>query len=830
MKLPLKIYTSKYYWLLKSKVEKAKSTLNWQKFKLNKFIYRNLLAILKAFGFVSILFFVEYVASHYWQLCLPALPNWIIKFQEILPKPSYPQDRDAIIELISIIASVTGVILALFYPLLATIASTAYAKVHSSIRNLLLSEENTQAYLRKLTFLTASSIIVLLFLSFGMKPGNLILSLIVIYSLTTLFGILKIGMGIYNFFEPSTLANISAKKLKKSINDVTVDSKYYFKEEIQIRSFSEMNQQIENLSLLLNLCIKDIELNESSFKSTFKILVDILNHYIRYKSKIPVNSIWFRQSLRNWSFFESDREIRRYFQQKNFIPFPAKEKDQFWFEDRIIYIISIGLNSTLEKGRVEILYDILYDPLSTIQNLSQSLGSIAEIGTSEKLFSKLYENLKLITQKGNQDKILNYEKQKYEIAIVDGFCCSILNFLFGIFEYITKFDSNKLRSEYNKLDWKNRNCIYSSDFIPELYESINEIYGNIESELYIEGERITPDWHFKQMLISDYLWIISEKIPASVKLIDIYLLSLANHFNENKNPILSTFIAQISLEIIAKIETKLDDIKPTLNDLKQLKVNEHYIRYTFPNFDDIENLLLSYKSRCNKIIINNVETLSNLKWDNQFPDIFGFAYSNTLTHINNCFEENNFDAFSYFFASFMKSSLNSFENLSLESPQYISYQPILHLLEISGYAYIYSKIYNEPKYWIIVKEVWDKEFAPTDKFIEEEINKIVECYTYYLNNIPERKRIYNEKKDRNDTLVYVVEHLKIDANNIDDFFLTPIIKHPKSYNIAELFVEIYLFTFVEAKNATKLLSNRDRSLFGRWCLHIEDLKYNNNYV
>ena len=109
----------------------------------------------------------------------------------------------------------------MFYPVLATIASTAYAKVNANIRNLLFYDKETQNFLKRLTFLTAFSIALLLFLSLGYKPRTLILSFITLYSLITLFGILKIGLGVYEFLDPSMLSRIVFDKLSQNINDVT---------------------------------------------------------------------------------------------------------------------------------------------------------------------------------------------------------------------------------------------------------------------------------------------------------------------------------------------------------------------------------------------------------------------------------------------------------------------------------------------------------------------------------------------------------------------------------------------------------------------------------
>ena len=172
LKLPFKTYSNKNYWTLKNKVERVRFSSIRQKFRIKNFFLEEkykansavvhvkltLWSIFKAVGFVALLFVIEHFVTEFWQSHNSLFPEWLIRFQELLPKPTYPDDRDAIVELISVIASVTGVILALFYPILATIASTAYAKVHASIRNLLLYEKETQAYLRRLTYLTACAI------------------------------------------------------------------------------------------------------------------------------------------------------------------------------------------------------------------------------------------------------------------------------------------------------------------------------------------------------------------------------------------------------------------------------------------------------------------------------------------------------------------------------------------------------------------------------------------------------------------------------------------------------------------------------------------------
>ena len=227
----------------------------------------SLWSIIKAVGIISILYTVEQITTNQWYSNLSIIPKWIITVQDFIPKPTYPTDRGSIVSLVSVIASVSGVILALFYPILATIASSAYSKVHSSIRYLLLHEKESQAYLRRLTYLTACAVTTLLFLSLNLLPGNLILAFLSLYALATLFGILRIGFGVYNFFDPSTLSKIVFDKLKTSIESVTAKGEYWKDKNFQNHNHKLAFEQVENLSILTSLCVKNNEVNETSFKS-----------------------------------------------------------------------------------------------------------------------------------------------------------------------------------------------------------------------------------------------------------------------------------------------------------------------------------------------------------------------------------------------------------------------------------------------------------------------------------------------------------------------------------------------------------------------------------
>ncbi len=834
MRFPYKIYSNKNYWTFKYKVQRKIFWLKQQSFRIKNFLSEEkykanstvthikdtLWSIFKAVGFVALLFIIEHFATTYWQTHISSFPKWLINFQELLPKPTYPDDRDSVVELISVIASVTGIILALFYPILATIASTAYAKVHASIRNLLLYEKETQSYLRRLTYLTACSIASLLFVSFHFLPGNLVLSFLAFYAFTTLFGILKIGLGIYNFFEPSTLSGIVFNKLRDSIKSVTTEGQYWNERNFQNYNYKLAFEQTENLSLLTSLCLKDDDLKESSFKSIFKTSLYILQYYLQEKPKIPIDSLWFPNSYLHQSFFESDMTLRGLSQSTNTFIQPKIKQNQLWLEERIVSNLSRGLKSVVESGHI----NVLGESILLTHSLFDSLSAITDVRTGKILMNILYANIILISKKKEKEvDVSNYEDWKDELVCVETYCYALLRFQVGIFEVARKFNSDKTISEYNKIDWEKKDTIYSTDFIPDLYESLDRFRHFVEDEIAIEGEQITPDWYFRQSLISDYLRLISEKIQSSIVLFDSHLLSLANHFNTENNSLLSTFTSQFGLEILHKLNYRIGELKSTLVNLDKIEVCKGEFKWIKPNFEEIEKLLIGYEVKCFALISKNIEKLSTVIWNNQFPDIFAHSYSLLLIHLNECFAKNDFAEFQKCFSAFLKASINAFSNLNrmfkhFDKPQNISYQTLVDLMEISGYAYIYSVIYKKPDFWTCVKTVWDENFLPT----KENFELFATYYEYYKSNLYSTGINFNEKHQRERTLSDVTTRLGIRQRDVEDLVVKPFIKnsHYSSFeNVAELFIEIYLFTFVESKSATKLMR---REFFKRWCSNIDN--------
>ncbi|WP_454804246.1 hypothetical protein [Mucilaginibacter phyllosphaerae] len=836
MKLPHKIYSFKAYWVANYKAQKflfylrrgsyrTKNLVADEKYRLRSsltYFKLSVKAILRSVGFAALLMYFEHWVTAWWNSHTDQLPGMLITIKEHLPKPTYPDDKEPILYLLSVIASVAGVTLALFYTILATLASTAYAKVHSSIRNLLIYDKDTQGYLRRLTNLTAFAITILLLMSFGESPGNLALSILVLFSLTTLFGILKIGMGVYNFFEPSTIAGSVVTKMIKTVNNATIDGQYWDDPSFQNHNYKTAFDQIENIKLITSLCITGDDLNETSFKSITVSSINLLQYYLSVKPKIPTTSLWFPEIYEHRSFFETDMSNRQMARKASSFVEPKKIRDNFWFEERIIGNVSSSFWAITGNKRIILFGDIL----GLLHPLLNDLGSALDVKNGATLLSDLFTNVKLISDaKVEPGETPRYADWINEMGMIESYALSVFSFQVKFLDRAQEFGAGKLDAEYAKIAWGKTSTIYSTDFIPDLYSILNELNEFVLNERFVEGTQVTPDWYLKQQISSNHLYHLNEKLPEAIRFLHTYLLSLASYFNENNNCLLSSFTAHVGLGLLSKYRYRLNQLQGTLNGLNELEILKKEFRWPVPDAKAALEQIDKFQQDCVKVIADNAERLSIVKWDSHYPDVFSQSFAVISDELTSSFLSEDVESFQLLYPALFKSTVVGFNNLRdnfkhYNRPLVITYQTVLETMEIAGYAYLYTLIYDEPLYWETVVKTWDDFFLPNAGNIEV----FAGAYAYSKTPMFGIAINYGEKHQRGLVFKEVVRSNKTRIAAIDNEFVEPYLsdsRYSDFYGIPEIFLEYYLFTCVEAKKATTLVQRR---LFDEWCHILESKK------
>jgi hypothetical protein len=134
--------------------------------------------------------------------------------------------------------------------------------------------------------------------------------------------------------------------------------------------------------------------------------------------------------------------------------------------------------------------------------------------------------------------------------------------------------------------------------------------------------------------------------------------------------------------------------------------------------------------------------LSILEQNRKLPDLLGESYSFVCRDFYKYLLSGNKEKFKGVFQYIFLGAISIQAQLSKEVKGWksdagltISFDPVIDLMEISGYALIFSELYGISEIWNECKTIWDKYFQSTNN-ADELFTMLISCYTALKPGIP----------------------------------------------------------------------------------------------
>jgi len=184
-----------------------------------------------------------------------------------------------------------------------------------------------------------------------------------------------------------------------------------------------------------------------------------------------------------------------------------------------------------------------------------------------------------------------------------------------------------------------------------------------------------------------------------------------------------------------KIGAHFPSLKKLIEEFEKIRVNK-YLPWPQWDWNQIKDRIDKYHDRLVENLAKCIPSLSLVEHRENFPDLFGQTYN---TVCQDCYESlisKNGQKFKNLFPLLYYGSLSAHEKLRQKLKDWqpeagltIALEPLMDIMELSGYAKIYSELFDIPEIWNICEEMWNKYFDSHDR-PNNAVKFLIELYKY----------------------------------------------------------------------------------------------------
>jgi hypothetical protein len=246
---------------------------------------------------------------------------------------------------------------------------------------------------------------------------------------------------------------------------------------------------------------------------------------------------------------------------------------------------------------------------------------------------------------------------------------------------------------------------------------------------------VSPDWYIKQLIIVRYLGLFQETTSELLSSLEQFFVSKSGALLSKKSFILAAHHSQRGIEMCNKITAHVPSSKTHVKELEGMAINKDLF---WPKWDwnQIEDRVNRSHDKLVENLAKCIPTLSSGEHRDDFPDLFGQTYN---TVCQDCYESmilKKANKFKNLFPLLFFGSLTAHEKLRKklkdwqpESRLVIALEPLADIMELSGYAKIYSELFDISEIWNVCEASWNKYFDSHDR-PDDAAKFLIELYKY----------------------------------------------------------------------------------------------------
>lgn len=646
---------------------------------------------------------------------------------------SFVLDKNAIDTLLTVVASVSGVFLGLYFTAISGIASSFLTRATQDVRQFFLSIPTGQQYVQTvaMTGIIAVFYIVGKSLGYTIHPVGLVfLALLTAYIIIRFW---DVGSSVFNSMEPSSSLPWITKDAFDFIKGAAPRGFRWSRPVMQNHQRRRAAYQLTLIDNLLKFDIREIKISDDQLLTALGYVGGLLMAYPDQKKKIPTESLWYKTKIlsENWAFADSTKVLLA--MNTGTTLQPKTIKDLTWLEEQLydiaIYVLRLFLDGARDEG---VNFGSAFQGLETLVSVAEAYGSDLDEFAVKMLVQKVerLNSLAYAVIPGQDES----QKRKEQIAFVDSKGRLAIAVLLGLMKYLDERSAASLSAAIAKINWHSKSGPYLSGLPSPVLGRLEAVATQLRNEQSIEGRRISPDWYIETQVVQQYLFSV-QKYFSYVKSLhsDYFEKTLTGFLVEGRERWdLAVHVLQRWLEFSEKYEALVRVMRRHVEDCNQFKKITD-LPWPRIDFDEEERVARERNKEVVDRLVRLLPRLQTLVVGDEFPDYFGQALVLGVQACYEACENNDPDRLRRIFPTVFAASLAAYaivrervQNWDQEESKIIyATEPLVNLFEISGYAKLYADLHENPALWNPIETTWNAYFSAAGA---EEASKAMQLF------------------------------------------------------------------------------------------------------
>jgi hypothetical protein len=363
-------------------------------------------------------------------------------------------------------------------------------------------------------------------------------------------------------------------------------------------------------------------------------------------------------------------------------------------------------------------------------------------------------------------------------------------------------NADTFTSLLSNIKWGRQDVIHSIDLPKGVILELQSINDLIRFEIQIEGQLITPYWYINGLAAAAFMKYIDKMVQELFTWLEKSVQTIPT-LVEKKHFLFVAQIIERGVELCARTKEKLKFIRSAHESLNQIRMTSD-IPWTPIDWDELTVRVNRVEEYFYTSLSGLIDKLVDIPQKKKFPDYLGFSYIFLFERAYFVLLLNQPELFKEIIANLFHVTLKiknhllkQLNHLNQESKVRISIGPLLNMIEISGYAIIYSELFSE-KFWTDLELLWDNLIDKATN--PEELCKMIKAHIDLGNNPTsdmrhfEWQRIFYEKVEELGFMQPRYNHLYgVNENSHSSAIIRAIVSGGEFYYTGQdVFIALYL--------------------------------------